>query len=605
MYSRNPKTFWTYVKSRISGNNNLPSLSNQAGVDLFSDQSKADAFSQFFSSSFTSGSITNIPQENPGTTVKGSQPNFWFTPSSVLEALSKLGKRNTAGQDGIPYLFLRRMAIPLAEPLSSIFNNSLYRGEVPLLWKTANVIPVPKAGMSTQLNGYRPISLTSSICKVFEKILRQKILDFCLQTNKIDHRQFGFLPRRSVELQLLKCMNDWTFHLEQGETVDIIYFDISKAFDTVPHSLLLEKLHALDLNSNIISWIRDYLSGRTFQVTINRSKSCSVPIPCGVPQGSILGPLLFILYLNDLPSKLRHAKVAVYADDIKIYCPIKSFTDGQNLQEDINIITDWVEANGLTLSLSKCTALRLLPTRRHPANKNTTLPLPNYFIGQTQLKLTDSVKDLGVTIDSSLNFQSHIHQLVCRANRVSGTIRRVFYSRNQTFRMKLFKAFVRPILETATSIWSPSLVGTSKEIEGVQRSFTKSLPGMFDMPYRDRLHKLGLTSLAYRRLVNDLVHIFKLIKGYYHPFLDRADFLSLQGSGQTRGHSLRLTSSISKSQVRAQFWSRRSIRLWNKLPPEAVGLHNYTAFKAALYKNSSCKILLTSTIERRFSSIFQ
>ncbi len=207
-----------------------------------------------------------------------------------------------------------------------------------------------KVYCSTNVDNYRPISLTSSVCKVLETIIRDHILDFCRTNNIFSTFQHSFLPKRSTESQLLSCLNDWNSYLNNRMAVDVIYFDFAKAFDTVCHPKLLVKLSALGIRVVLLQWIESYLSCRSQYVKVGDSRSMPANATSGVPQVSVLGPILFLLFINDLPKCISNSKIGMYADYVKLYRAVNSLTDCRLLQQDINSLVEWSELNSLSLS---------------------------------------------------------------------------------------------------------------------------------------------------------------------------------------------------------------------------------------------------------------
>ena len=291
---------------------------------------------------------------------------------------------------------------------------------------------------------------------------------------KINHlfssRQFGFIKGRSTVLQLMKIIDDWSYALDNNKQVDAIYFDIMKAFDTVPHQRLLGKLESYGLSVEIVSWIKNFLTNRVQRVSVNGSDSKWQNVMSGIPQGSILGPVLFIIYMNDLPENIT-SEIYLFADDTKIYCVIETINDQRILQSDIRKLEDWSRKWLLKFHPGKCKQLTIgnKPDKRYPGI--TVTVTRNYYMKQSQQsKAINSVseeKDIGVTFDSKLSFDQHIAAKVKKANSMVGTIRRSYqFLDNKSF-IILYKTLVRCHFDYATSIWSPYLVRHRDIIEGV------------------------------------------------------------------------------------------------------------------------------------------
>ena len=584
LLSGNPRKFWSFIKSKLKARRGLPTLSANNGGHLFTDQQKADAFSKLFSSYYITddGRFPKVQNYVPGSHATFGRPNF--SEVELVRQIKLLSGSTARGTDGIPNVLLKRLSVSLAQPLSSIFTISYYTGLIPEHWSQALVTPVPKeTAAAASIEKYRPISLTSCCCKLMERCLRDTILNYCNNNGILSAYQHGFVPGRSVESQLLDCLNQWTGCMDSGKPVDVIYFDISKAFDTVPHQKLLHKLQCLGFGDDICNWVNAYLCRRTQQVMVGNYKSNSMCVTSGVPQGSVLGPILFLLYINDLPEVVQKASISMFADDIKLYLPITSQQSVADLQQDISNVVEWITDNQLKLSPLKTVSLHLLPLR----NPNNV-----YKIGDVQIKQVTSHRDLGVTMDDSLTFKPHIKKCVYEAMRVCNVIRRCFSTKTNAFRRQLFITFVRPKVEFANIIWSPTgnNVGSAKDIEKVQRKYTKQMVGLFDTNYCERLEQCGLQLLATRRCVNDLMVMYKIINGqfYVHNLDDMVQ--RSPPSARTRGHSCKLLINRSNSAVGESFWFRRTAGLWNSLSEDTVSQPNIKKFRRVLLELDVGKI---------------
>ncbi len=566
--SHNVNNFWRFVRDRTKVFNAIPPIISSDDVLCETDSDKAAAFNQYFSSVYTISNNLPVPLTQ---NIKHSINCVEVSPEIVLKYLLRLNCKLSSGPDGIPNLFLRRVAHFICEPLSSIFNVSLLNGCVPENWKVACIIPVPKIYCPSNVDKYRPISLTSSICKVLESIIRDRLLEFCFAHQIFSKTQYGFLPKRSTESQLLSCLNDWHYHLSRRTAVDVIYFDFAKAFDTVCHSKLLSKLYSLGIRGMLWKWIKSYLSNRSQFVKVGDCCSNSSNVNSGVPQGSVLGPILFLLFINDLPDFITYSKIYIYADDVKLYLPINSPADSRLLQSDINSVVQWSNFNQLSLSINKCCVLHLGNTDIHSQY--------SYFINGRLLVTKNVVKDLGVLIDSNLNFKTHVNSIVQRASLLSTSLFRSFHVKNHAFLTKLFNVFVRPLLEYASTVWSPQSVEGINLVEGVQRRFTKNLSNLREASYSDRLAVLNITSLQSRRVINDLVILYKIVHGLI--CLDSADFISFSNAF-TRGHNLK----IYKSRVKdVKIFPNRVISCWNSLSYSTVNAPSTALFRSRILTN--------------------
>ena len=271
----------------------------------------------------------------------------------VLKTLSALDVGKATGPDQISARLLRMVAPKIASCLTALFNASLMCGEFPSEWKCANVSPVPKAGDKHDVNNYRPVSVIPVIAKVFESLVHDQLYQYLVKNKLLNVVQSGFRPHHCTQDVLLKTVDDWRVSLDEGKMVGTILIDLSKAFDMIDHSMLLNKLECLGVRSSELQWFTDYLKERKQRVVMNGVSSEWHSVNRGVPQGSILGPLLFVAFVNDLPDAVKHCTVNQYADDTAIYVSDIDPTEvGRKLEEDLVHIAEWIDCNKLRMNVS-------------------------------------------------------------------------------------------------------------------------------------------------------------------------------------------------------------------------------------------------------------
>ena len=300
-------------------------------------------------------------------------------------------------------------------------------------------------------------------------------------------------------------MNDWTLSLSNRKSVVIAYIDFRKTFDSVSHPKLIHKLVSYGIHGNLLSWINSFLSNIIQRVRVGSSLSNPSPITSGVPQGSVVGGLLFNLFINDITDQFDNSTTSkIFADDIKIYTEFSTSISPNHLQHHLDLIHQWSITWQLPISNSKCNILTL---GRHTLTQS-------FSLSNSPIAHIHSCLDLGVTIDCDLKFSQHINDIVRRAKQRSALIHRSFLSRNIPNLLRAFQTYVRPLVEYGTQIWSPYFKSNINLIESVQRSFTKRLPGLANYTYSERLSILQLQSLEHRRLIFDLVLCFNIVHGY-------------------------------------------------------------------------------------------
>ena len=493
------------------------------------------------------------------------------------------------GPDGIPPGILSAAAKELTKPLSVLFKRTIDEEKLPDEWKKALVSPIYKRkGSKTSPNNYRPVSLTCIICKIMEKIIRKAVMEHLQENNIVTSEQHGFMSGRSCMTQLLESMDAWTEALDEHGSVDIIYTDFQKAFDSVPHSRLMEKISACGIKGKARGWIQDFLTNRTQRVVVNGSTSQEGAVTSGIPQGSVLGPILFVIYINDLPLSVK-SQIKMFADDTKLYARVdKMEENGTNqgsadLQDDLDALMKWSDTWQLKFHPEKCCVLKLGQDRGTAYYMDTKDKEGNKT--RIRLKETQEEKDLGVIVDQALSFKQHVAEATLKANRVVGNIRRSFdYLSLETFTL-LFKSMVRPILEYGHCVWKPDeekQKGLCVKLENVQKRATKLLGEIKELPYPERLKKLKLPSLEHRRKRGDAIEVYKFLHGKYKV---QSPTLELNKDTKTRGHSLKLAKARPRLNLRGNYFSNRVVNLWNSLPGEVVTAPSVDAFKARLDKH--------------------
>jgi hypothetical protein len=475
----------------------------------------------------------------------------------------------------------------IVSPLTLIFNQSMNSGVLPEDWKTSFVSVLFKKGKKDCIDNYRPISLTCICCKLMESIIRDKIMSFLLENKVFSGNQYGFIKGRSTVLQLLKVVDNWVKALDDGGQIDVIYTDFEKAFDKVPHRRLISKLYAYGVDTVLIMWIKAFLSSRSQQVRVGVEKSACKPVLSGIPQGSVLGPLLFVLFINDLPTVCdKGSQMFMFADDAKLYKCIKSDIDSNILNKCCNDLYTWSETWLMKLNTSKCKVLSICHNKCNIIKYDYGLDVAGQ--GFVLLEHEDCMKDLGVWMESELSFEKHITDKINVANKMIGIIKRNFVDLDSKCFLLLYKCMVRSHLEYAVSVWSPYKKGLISSLEDVQRRATKLVKGCKSLSYIDRLHYLQLPSLRYRRIRGDMLEVFKILNNFYDcdvvPQLDR------NLDSRTRGHSRKLIVERCKYDLRKYSFCNRVINVWNSLPENVVSSCSVNAFKNNLDRHWKCQV---------------
>ncbi|BHF61912.1 hypothetical protein SprV_0100489200 [Sparganum proliferum] len=442
-----------------------------------------------------------------------------FDEATVRKELMTLNESKSPGPDVIPPKLLKELAADLAKPLSMLFQASFEAGCLPADWKSARITPLHKGGSKASANNYRPISLTSICCKLMEKIIKRELMRFL--------EQHGFRSGRSCVTNLLNCLERWTRSVDEGNALHVIYIDFKKAFDSVPHQRLLHKLSRTGVKGNLLKWTQSF---RCQTVHVGGQQSTEVAVESGVPQGSVLGPTLFIIYVDDCVSELD-CGVAMFADDIKLWSVIRTADDEEHLQANLNRLQQWSKDWLLQFNEKKCNILRVGRARspNHMA----------YCLNGIPLQVVDSQKDLGVWITTSLEPSLHCTKIAKSAMSVLYLVKRAFSAFDEDCFAKFFRMFVRPQLEFAIQAWRPWTAKDLSILERVQRRATKLVAGQGSLPYATRLANLDLFPLSYRQLRGDLIQAFRIIRGQDCSLVP-GEFFEIATTTNLRGHPFKL-----------------------------------------------------------------
>ncbi|CAG4979993.1 unnamed protein product [Colias eurytheme] len=373
--TKNPKIFWTHIKTKRGGSSAYPSTMTDGDTTSSNGSTICNLFASYFSSVYTpKGEDTSINDFNSLSVINtGGQCLTCPTlhKDCVLKILKSLNVNKGAGPDGIPPLFISATASALAAPLVMIYNKSLISGSFPQEWKKAKVVPVHKSDKKNVISNYRPISILSSFAKVFESLICPFIQRHFRQF--LSDQQHGFIQSRSTTTNLLTFTESLVQCVDENKQFDVIYTDFSKAFDKISHPILLQKLSAYGVTGSLLHWLQSYITGREFFVVVNGFTSNVHHITSGAPQGSHLAPILFNIYVNDLPHCFSFSEVFLYADDLKFAKKIDKPSDTCLLQEDLNRLIQWCALNDMQLNPKKCYHMKF-------SRKNSAVH-SKYYIG--------------------------------------------------------------------------------------------------------------------------------------------------------------------------------------------------------------------------------
>lgn len=576
-----------YANSKLNSGSAVATLINSKGNLCTSNLDKANALNDQFKQVFTDddGTLPNFK----ATTFHMPEPNF--QPANIAKIMSNLSNSYSICPDGIPTAFYRNLSESLAEPLNYIFRLSWTTGLLPMEWKTAFVTPIPKKPNSDNPSDYRPISLTSTPIRIMEKIIKQTLVETMYSNSFLSNQQHGFRSDKSTISQLLECTYDWTYAMETKKFVDVVYIDFAKAFDTVSHEKLLYKLQSITDNKRLFNWTKNYLLKRSQKVNVQGTFSDTASVLSGVPQGSVLGPILFLIYINDIADEIeKDVNIKLFADDCKLYIIFEKLNENLTLTKmhsTLQTLSTWVLKWQMQLNVLKCAVLHI--GKNNPKNA--------YFLLDQELAHVDSYKDLGIIMESDLKFQKHLNSIVSKAYQRLNTIFLAFKGLPPDIIKWAYCVYVRPILEYASSVWSPFNLNATNRLEKIQAYMTRRALGYNTTEkrpsYGERLKRLKMTTLEERRIKADLIFIAKILNGTVNTSLiDKLEIIK----NNNRGHPYRYrvlneNHKNPKLSLFKNFLLNRTVNVWNCLPSSVFETSdnefntiNVTVFKNAIRK---------------------
>ena len=590
----NPRYFYSYAKRFSKRKSKVGPLKLKKGntTTLIKDSRRiANALQDQFKSVFSDPDSINVADYDCGDA--GSNPespkiqSFHFSIEDILKAITEIKSSSSSGEDGISATLLKNCKGSLSYPIYLIWKMSFDSGFIHKTFLTQMITPIHKKGSKSKPENYRPISLTSHIIKIFERIVRDKLVHFLESNNLLNSFQHGFRHGRSCLSELLAHFDDMLVNLNQGNDIDVIYLDFAKAFDKVDHNILLKKIRCMGISGKLYDWIKSFLNNRYQKVVVDGFHSYITLVLSGVPQGTVLGPILFLIYLNDINSSIKcGCTLRSFADDSRLFKSISTYQDALSLQLDLQNVISWTAANNMALHQDKFEVLQystslnnitkslfeLLPFNEYARNYNTSDGLV--------LKATDHVQDLGIGMSSQLDFSSHINLIVDKACSKAAWALSVFQCRNINTMMTLYKSLVRPLLEYCCPLWNPSKILDIQCIENVQRNFTSKISGFENLSYWDRLKQLNLMSLQRRRERFCIIYMWKILNCHVPNDISINWHMNVRLGFKAVVPSMSLNRKVSP--IHESSFCVNGARLWNTLPKSINCDQDFNSFKRKL-----------------------
>ena len=586
------KKFWSFFKS-TSNSCRIPETVNYGSRFRSENTDVANLFNKFFSDQFSTPSNYDIDLNFNNDPFHG----YKFEEHKIFDLLRTMNANKAAGPDGLQSKLLKSCARGLAKPLSVLFGQCFALGKLPNKWKLANVIPIfKKKGSKSSVENYRPISLTCLPMKIFEYCIRDMLMSKC--NHLLNNKQHGFRPERSCLTQLIPFTNSLALALNNSSRVDVVYFDFAKAFDSVNHDIILHKLkNKFGIDGSLLQFIRGYLQDRKQQVLINGSKSDTLPVHSGVPQGSILGPLLFVLFIDDMISVVsKGTEIALYADDTKIWREINSELDQIILQSDIDKLHEWSMVNKMKFHPDKC---KVVPITNKPLVYDLPFYEHFYTLNDNILDYETSEKDLGVVINSKLLWNTQCESLVQKANKQLGLVRRTcHFVNNSKQRRALYLSLVRSMFEHCCQVWAPQNLKSLYKFDQLQKRAVKwilkeSYVRYSDDEFLQKQKDLDLLPMKSKFLLSDLILFYKIV--YNNIKIDLPNYISRiepQDVKRATRSNISVAEGTDKLKYKCEITPKinafsnsffvRTMEQWNQLPLHLRQIENVKNFSCAL-----------------------
>ena len=570
--SKNPRKFYSYL-NRKSKSNSIGPIVSTNGTLLLDDQSKVNEFNEYFASvfeEFENDKCKSYPVYDPQ---KHAELNKVQISAEIVEKkIKKLKTHSAPGPDGIHATLLKKCSKEISEPLSEIFQKSMEEGKLPDDFKRTNITPLFKKGDKLLASNYRPINMASIPGKILESIVKDALMTHLEENELLFNSQHGFRAKKSVATCLLAYLDKVTKSVDNGTPWVTFISDFAKAFDKVPFVNMLKKVYDHGVRGKLLQWITDWTKDRKQRVVLNGTESDWLDVISSVVQGSVLGPILFLIYINDLDVKVAEKAPGInlfkFADDSKIGYQVRDWEEEEKFQQGINAIVEWCEENGMSLHPNKCCIMKF-----GSGNTNKVFTL----LGNT---LCESAceKDLGVYISNDLKSTEHVKSISSKAHRVLSSLKRSVTYRGKVF-IELYKTYVRPIVEASAVVWNPAKESDIKKIEGVQRRALRCVKGFKELSYTERLTKSSMVTLKERRLKYDMVQAYRCLENGDIK-LEKVKERHIVNTRSAENENL--VKEKCRTNVRQQYFSNRIVNDWNNLPLKIRSAENVHSFKRQL-----------------------
>ena len=567
-----------------STSNNIPPLikHDQDGNTefAFTDTEKANILNKYFS---TISDLDDSHSELPNFAERTNDvlENFIISRDEVFDIIKTLQHNKATGPDGLSHRLLRGVSSSISLPLSILFNMSLSMKCYPSIWKEANVVPLFKKNDRNLPSNYRPISLLSCVGKIMERVIFKYLYNFLNERDLINKYQSGFQPGHSTVFQLIEIYDRICKSLDNKEYTCIAFCDISKAFDRVWHRGLLHKLKSYGIKNNMLAWFKNYLSDRKQCVVLNSTKSEYLSVKAGVPQGSVLGPLLFLIYINDISDSFS-SLTRLFADDSSLSSSSRDLSViEREINNDLTKLAEWAKSWLVLFNPNKTEIV--LFTNRFFSN------YPQIEFENQPVKFVGHHKHLGLTLSSDGKWENYIDDIITRCSKMLWVLRKLKMILSRKCLNSMYLSFIRPILEYADVVWDGCSEIQSKKLECIQTEAARIVTGLTRSTKLENLYsEIGWIPLSERRKEHKLVTLFKIINGLAPSYLTE---LLPSMVGHNLQYNLRdnmnFCEPFCRLEISKHSFFPSSIALWNRLPNHIKEISSLSSFKRNIVRKPS------------------
>lgn len=554
--SRNTRSWWNTVKWLIGRGADTSYPTIKVDDNFITDnREKASQFNLFFLSHSTIDTSNAVLPEQPSSSVELDK--IIATESEVSDLIKSIDTSKATGADGISPKLVHLAGPAIIPSITKLINLSLSHGVVPKSWKEANVIPLYKKGDRSDINNYRPVSILPCLSKILERIVFKHVFNYFRDNNLLTPHQSGFRPGDSTVNQLSYLYHVFAHALDNKKELKIVFCDISKAFDRCWHDGILFKLRSLGIGGDLITWFKNYLTDRYQRVVIRGQSSEAGVIKAGVPQGSVLGPLLFLVYINDLPSGIR-SNIKLFADDATIYLEFKDANQAAEvLNEDLSYIQAWADQWLVKFSPTKTKSMTISFKR-----DNTVPPLT---LNNVVLDNVEHHKHLGITISKNLSWSLHVRNILDSVSTMGDVLKKLKYQVDRKSLETIYFTFIRPKLEYGCHIWDNCNTKDSNLLEKFQLDIARTVSGARKGTGSNIIYQeLGWHSLKSRREASKLKYFSNVVNKDTPPYLYEL-LPGTVGESRVLRHSNNIRTMKCRTETFNSSFIPTTIRLWNSL----------------------------------------